>query len=200
MPCDATPNRPIVLVHVPAGGAPGLLVSPFTFLGGDLWSRYQAAAGALRFVKEDGGRKGQLGSVELVARAVAKLQADGFEVRAADPAAAGRLAEGAKLAGGAAQDAEEHLQRRVHELAARGLVPRPYQLVGIRWLRATRAGALLDDMGLGKTMQVLLAMGVRGMVFCPATVKGVWARECAMWRPDLAATVLEGKGCVRWPR
>ena len=78
-------------------------------------------------------------------------------------------------------------------------MPRPYQLVGIRWLRATKAGALLDEMGLGKTMQVLLAMGDRGVVFCPASVKGTWAREARMWRPDLTATILDGKGALRWP-
>ena len=205
MPCDTTsaaaPARPVVLVHVPAGGAPGLLVAPHTFLAGELWQRYAAATGGLKFVNQqpDGGRKGQLGDVVAVARAVAKLQADGFEVRAADATAAARLAEGANAAGSVARDADEHLALRVRELAERGLVPRPYQLDGIRWLRATRAGALLDEMGLGKTMQVLLAMGDRAVVFCPASVKGVWARECRTWRLDLRPVVLEGKGALRWP-
>jgi len=54
-------------------------------------------------------------------------------------------------------------------------------------------------MGLGKTMQVLLAMGDRGLVFCPASVKGVWAREAARWRPDLTVVVCEGRGSFRWP-
>lgn len=201
MPCDTSVTRPVVLVHVPAGGAPGLLVAPHTFLAGELWQRYAAHTGGLKFVNQqpDGGRKGQLGTAVAAARAVAKLQADGFEVRAADEVAAARLAEGAAEAGSVARDADEHLARRVRELAERGLVPRPYQLDGIRWLRATRAGALLDEMGLGKTMQVLLAMGDRAVVFCPASVKGVWARECRMWRPDLRPVILEGKGALRWP-
>ena len=205
MPCDTASapvtTRPVILAHVPAGGAPGLLLAPHTYLGRDLWLRYAAHTGALKFTDQtsDGGRKGQLGGLEQAARAVAKLQADGFEVRAADAATAARLVEGAAAAGSVARDADAHLAQRVVELAARGLVPRPYQLVGIRWLRATKAGALLDEMGLGKTMQVLLAMGDRGVVFCPASVKGVWAREAGMWRPDLRATILDGKGALRWP-
>ena len=198
MPCD---TRPVILAHVPAGGAPGLMLAPHTYLGRDVWLRYAAHTGALKYENQtrDGGRKGQLGGLEQAARAVAKLQADGFEVRAADVAAAARLTEGALLAGSVARDADAHLAQRVVELGARGLVPRPYQLVGIRWLRATKAGALLDEMGLGKTMQVLLAMGDRGVVFCPASVKGTWAREARMWRPDLTATILDGKGALRWP-
>jgi len=202
MPCDTTSAaRPVILAHVPAGGAPGLMLAPHTYLGRDVWLRYAAHTGALKYGDQtrDGGRKGQLGGLEQAARAVAKLQADGFEVRAADVAAAARLTEGALLAGSVARDADAHLAQRVVELGARGLVPRPYQLVGIRWLRATKAGALLDEMGLGKTMQVLLAMGDRGVVFCPASVKGTWAREARMWRPDLTATILDGKGALRWP-
>jgi len=202
MSCDTTTaTRPVVLAYVPAGGAPGLMLAPYTYIGRDVWQRYAAHTGALKYEDQtrDGGRKGQLGGLEQAARAVAKLQADGFEVRAADVAAAARLTEGALLAGSVARDADAHLAQRVIELGTRGLVPRPYQLVGIRWLRATKAGALLDEMGLGKTMQVLLAMGDRGVVFCPASVKGTWAREARMWRPDLTATILEGKGALRWP-
>ena len=77
MPCD---TRPVILAHVPAGGAPGLMLAPHTYLGRDVWLRYAAHTGALKYENQtrDGGRKGQLGGLEQAARAVAKLQADGM--------------------------------------------------------------------------------------------------------------------------
>ena len=126
MPCDTTPvTRPVVLAYVPAGGAPGLMLAPYTYIGRDVWQRYAAHTGALKYEDQsrDGGRKGQLGGLEQAARAVAKLQADGFEVRAADTAAAARLTEGALLAGSVARDADAHLAQRCELLVAHPLQP-----------------------------------------------------------------------------
>lgn len=197
-----TTAAPVVLVRVPPPGgtgrhkltkreaATGLFFGLGDRYGTETFNKYRAAAGELRFVAEPS--KGQVGDGPASARAVAALQAAGFEVRAHDEEAAARLRAGCAIVGGVVADADAGLERACAGLAERGLVPRPYQRDGIRWVRATRAGALLDDMGLGKTMQILLAFGDRIVIFCPASVKGVWAREAGMWRPDLRPVVLDG--------
>ena len=198
----STAALPVVLVRVPPPGgkgrhkltkreaAGGLFFGLADRYGDAAFTAYRNAVGELRFVAEPS--KGQVGDGPAAARAVAALQSAGFEVRAVDEEAATRLRAGSEVVGGVVADADAQLGRVVAALAERGLVPRPYQLDGIRWVRATRAGALLDDMGLGKTMQILLAFGDRIVVFCPASVKGVWEREAAMWRPDLRPVVLDG--------
>ncbi len=209
---DASTNPtplPVVLVRVPPPGgagrdkltpaerAGGLLLTLDGYYGRDVFDRYRRVAGELRFVANP--VKGQVGDGPACARACAALQAAGFAVRAENAVAAGRLGAGASAVGAVVADADALLGRVCAALAARGLVPRPYQLDGIRWIRATEAGALLDEMGLGKTMQILLGYGDRILIFCPASVKGVWAREAAMWRPDLAPVILSGRGSFRWP-
>jgi len=200
---------PAVLVRVPPPGgtgrdkltpgerSSGLLLGLDGRYGRDVFDRYRRVAGELRFVATP--VKGQVGDGPACARACAALQAAGFAVRAEDAAAAARLSAGASAVGAVVADADALLERVCAALAARGLTPRPYQLDGIRWIRATEAGALLDEMGLGKTMQILLGYGDRILIFCPASVKGVWAREAAMWRPDLTPVVLSGRGSFRWP-
>ncbi len=67
----------------------------------------------------------------------------------------------------------------------------PYQRIGATWL-ASRTRALLGDpMGIGKTCQALHALPERvsAIVVCPAALRGVWARECDHWRPDLQPIV-----------
>ena len=203
------PALPVVLVRVPPPGgagrdkltpaerAGGLLLTLDGFYGRDVFDRYRRVAGELRFVANP--TKGQVGDGPACARACAALQAAGFAVRAENADAAARLGAGASTVGAVVADADALLVRVCAALAARGLVPRPYQLDGIRWIRATEAGALLDEMGLGKTMQILLGYGDRIVIFCPASVKGVWAREAAMWRPDLTPVILSGRGSFRWP-
>jgi len=86
-------------------------------------------------------------------------------------------------------------------LKERGMSLYPFQRQGTAWL-ASRVGALLsDEMGLGKTIQTLAALpgGSRTLVVAPAVAKGVWARECRKWRPDLTPNVLSGIGTFRWP-
>lgn len=205
----SAPALPVVLVRVPPPGgagrdkltpaerAGGLLLTLDGFYGRDVFDRYRRVAGELRFVANP--TKGQVGDGPACARACAALQAAGFAVRAENADAAARLGAGASTVGAVVADADALLVRVCAALAARGLVPRPYQLDGIRWIRATEAGALLDEMGLGKTMQILLGYGDRIVIFCPASVKGVWAREAAMWRPDLTPVILSGRGSFRWP-
>lgn len=76
-----------------------------------------------------------------------------------------------------------------------------YQLTGARFL-AMRWGALLsDDKGLGKTAQFLLALPDEGdlgglapvIMVCPSAVKGNWADEVELWRPDYSYVILQGR-------
>jgi hypothetical protein len=171
--------------------ATGLFFSLGGRYGRDVFDRYRSVAGALRYIAAP--EKGQIGDGPACARAVAALQSAGFEVRAHDEDAAARLRAACAIVGGVVADANTRVSEVCAALQARGLTPRLYQIVGIKWLRSSKAGALLDVMGLGKTMQVLLAMGDRGIVFCPSSVKGVWRREAALWRPDLRVSVLDGR-------
>ena len=86
---------------------------------------------------------------------------------------------------------------------------RPYQLEGVRWLtalsRAETGAVLADDMGLGKTMQVLALTAAeaavadttdspRGptLVVAPLTLLSTWAREAAMFAPELTVAIHHG--------
>ncbi|MEO7330285.1 MAG: DEAD/DEAH box helicase, partial [Minicystis sp.] len=76
---------------------------------------------------------------------------------------------------------------------------RPYQEMGVRWLRFLREaglGAVLaDDMGLGKTLQALCAIDAsegRTLVICPRSVVHNWADEIRRFRPALRAAIYHG--------
>ena len=79
----------------------------------------------------------------------------------------------------------------------------PFQREGVAWLcdEERQVGILADQMGLGKTIQALVAhrKGRGLVVVCPASLKGVWAREAEAWRDDLSVTILSGRGSFRWP-
>lgn len=176
--------------------------APGCFLGSDRFTAFREAgkAGGLRFA--DAPRKGSYAlTPDAAARAAAAFQAAGFEVRAADDAAAAWLGGGAAQVNARIDEAEATLEAARARLGATGLTPRPYQEQGILWLGSRRSGLLLDEMGLGKTMQVLGAVpaGGRLVVVCPASVKGAWKLEVARWRPDLKCTILGGRGSFRWP-
>lgn len=83
---------------------------------------------------------------------------------------------------------------------------RPYQQVGVNWLRfMTRLGlgaCLADDMGLGKTIQVLGLLlhrrrdaerakaNLESLLVVPASLLANWKSEIARFAPSLRATVL----------
>ena len=101
----------------------------------------------------------------------------------------------------AAQVTEQQIEAVNEILRARGGSLYFYQREGVLWLGPRFAGLLADDMGLGKTLQVLTALPVNApvVVVCPAVAKSVWKSEAARWRPDLAVTVLSGRGSFRAP-
>jgi SWI/SNF-related matrix-associated actin-dependent regulator 1 of chromatin subfamily A len=77
----------------------------------------------------------------------------------------------------------------------------PFQREGVIWLRERERALLSDDMGIGKSAQALFShsKGRPMLVVCPASVRGVWAMEAAIWRPDLKVSILEGRLGFRWP-
>lgn len=76
----------------------------------------------------------------------------------------------------------------------------PFQQEGVRTLVERREVLLADDMGLGKTIQAIAAMRIllhcerieRALVVCPAGLLVQWARELALWAPDLRVVCLRG--------
>lgn len=95
------------------------------------------------------------------------------------------------------------LPSRLPGLLKGGLVLRPYQWEGVKWLsllrRAGLHGALCDEMGLGKTVQALMALAIAkcesssaspSLVLCPASLSGHWFYECRrFFSPDVIETV-----------
>lgn len=75
---------------------------------------------------------------------------------------------------------------------------RPYQVVGVTWLRFLRdnglSGLLADDMGLGKTLQALCAVQGRTLVVAPASVIHTWRAQAERFRPALRVSVYHGPG------
>ncbi|HVK76082.1 MAG TPA: DEAD/DEAH box helicase [Kofleriaceae bacterium] len=93
------------------------------------------------------------------------------------------------------------------EPAGFGGTLRPYQRLGLAWLRTLHdagcGGLLADEMGLGKTVQVLAFLdGLRAarklgpaapaLVVAPRSVVGTWAREVARFAPKLAPVIHVG--------
>jgi SNF2 family DNA or RNA helicase len=95
---------------------------------------------------------------------------------------------------------EYHLSPAAQRAAQAGLYP--YQVEGVDWLAGRTRALLADEMGLGKTAQALFALPEKAaaLVICPASVKCHWRDEARRWRPDLAVTVLQGRGSFRLPQ
>jgi len=132
-----------------------------------------------------------------VGRVAAALEAEGFAVEV-DPSVVVPQDDRADLTRAAIARLEEDARR----IAKGGIKLLPCQIAGIPWLAGRHSGLLTDDPGLGKTCQALLAMqkDARAVVVCPAYLKRNWAKEVALWRPDLEAVVLNGRGSFRWPK
>lgn len=77
------------------------------------------------------------------------------------------------------------------------VVPRHYQLAGIRWLQRMQElglGAVLaDDMGLGKTLQAICVIRAKTLVVCPTTLVANWLAEIQRFRPGLTTSIYQGK-------
>ena len=107
------------------------------------------------------------------------------------------------------QSTAGEVEARTAALAARDLHLYPYQVEGAKWLEARQRALLTDEMGLGKTVMVLAALpeSASAVVVCPASAKAVWAAHIEgdrrggtrAWRPELMATVLQGRRSFRWP-
>lgn len=73
---------------------------------------------------------------------------------------------------------------------------RPYQQVGVEYLRGRKRAALLWDMGLGKTATTLTALTddmLPALVVAPKRVaEHVWPTEVPLWRPDLTVEAAVG--------
>ena len=81
---------------------------------------------------------------------------------------------------------------------------RPYQQVGVRWLRTLASlglgGCLADDMGLGKTIQVLALLlvlkrestGTPSLLIAPASLLANWKAEIETFAPSLVARLAHG--------
>ncbi|CAL8088312.1 unnamed protein product [Calicophoron daubneyi] len=81
---------------------------------------------------------------------------------------------------------------------------KPYQLVGLNWLRLLHQeqvnGILGDEMGLGKTIQAIAFLaslwegGDRGphLIICPSSTQENWQRELADWCSHLKVLVYQG--------
>lgn len=96
----------------------------------------------------------------------------------------------------------DRLRRLDDEFRKRGRSLYPYQVTGATWLAERDRAHLGDQPGLGKTVQIIAALPSesRVVVVCPASIKGVWAREFATWRPGYVVSVLAGREAFRWPR
>ena len=78
--------------------------------------------------------------------------------------------------------------------------PFPFQLEGMAFLLPRVGGILADEMGLGKSMQAISSLRLlirsgqarRVLVVCPKGLVSNWARELAVWAPEILVGVIEG--------
>jgi SWI/SNF-related matrix-associated actin-dependent regulator of chromatin subfamily A-like protein 1 len=84
---------------------------------------------------------------------------------------------------------------RLAALIPEGLVPYPYQFVGVAFVEAARGRALIADvMGLGKTVQALLWLALhpeiqRILIVVPASLTINWLREAKKWAPQISSSI-----------
>ena len=190
-------NPTITIQLDPASGTNHALVKPRDFLGREAFGSFRACIDGARY---DGSRRVNVATLDRVPAILRRLSAAGFALDV-EEALADRLRDGDRARKVEVASAEGRLEQAEAILKARGLSLFAFQRSGVRWLAGKSACLLADQMGLGKTVQALVAMpeGAPVLVVCPAVAKGVWAREAAAWRPDLAVAVLKGRKSFRWP-
>ncbi|KER22182.1 hypothetical protein T265_09655 [Opisthorchis viverrini] len=98
----------------------------------------------------------------------------------------------------------EHLLTQQPAILNPLLELKPYQLVGLNWLRLLHHeqvnGILADEMGLGKTIQAIAFLaslwenGDRGphLIICPSSTQENWLRELSDWCSHLKVLVYQG--------
>lgn len=74
-----------------------------------------------------------------------------------------------------------------------GRVLYAHQIENIAFLTEKKRGLIADEMGLGKSATAIVALEAPAVVVCPAHLKINWAREIAMWQPDLSVAIIEGR-------
>jgi len=140
---------------------------------------------------------------DLVPGLVAALRQGGLGPLVSPPLAA-LLQSKAQEARDAQAQASNRLKELTAHLAERGLELYPFQIVGVAWLEGQQTALLCDMMGLGKTIQLAMAMNraedARAIIVCPASLKGNWARELGIWRPEITPVILSGRGSFCWPQ
>lgn len=82
----------------------------------------------------------------------------------------------------------------------------PHQRAGVAFLAASKRALLADEPGLGKTAQAIRALKrlqengedvFPALIVCPNTLKKNWAREFAMWWPEVTTQVVKGTSAQR---
>jgi len=178
---------------------PGLaIIKPARFLG-DRFALYRDRLESVGARFNWDAKHNEL-AIERLPKCITVLEAAGFQIVLA-PDLAQQLAREAQAIRADLSAGEQLVARIDAELAERGLTLFQHQREGIAWLAPRRRALLADAMGLGKSAQALLATprDVPVTIVCPASVKLNWAREIALWRPDLRPRVLAGRKSWQWP-
>ena len=189
------PSPPISLVL--RDGA--VMVGPSIYLGRDIFNRYRKVCDAHGAIFSP-DFKAQKTSVDLVPPLIEALSAAGF-LPQIDAGLASALSTRAASARADLTAAAGRLVAVKATLTSLGKSLFKFQEFGVTWLAARESALLCDEMGLGKTIQALVAAPANAplVVVAPAKLKGVWAKECSRWRPDLSIAMLKGRSSFRWP-
>ena len=179
-----------------------VVISPQDFLGRPVFATFRAVC-AQHGARYDHEAKASIIQPDMVPGLAEGLRKSGLRPLVS-PALAALLLGRAQEARSAQEAATARLGSLAAHLAARGLALYPFQMVGVAWLEGRRSALLCEEMGLGKTIESAMAItqdpAARTIVLCPASLKGNWARELGIWRPELMPLVLSGRGSFTWPQ
>ena len=177
----------------------GVLIKPGMYLG-DKFNDFRTALKEGGATYEHATRSNHAALVQ-VPVLIEKLTLAGFEPHL-DTEIAERLRAEARAAQEALAGAKDRIKAVNTILEERGLKLFPFQVGGVQWLASRKSGILADEMGLGKSIQTAVAISPKAPVVtvCPASLKrSVWGKEIQKWRPDLAVSILAGRGSFYWP-